>query len=154
MHNEASLIGRNDIIADTILVDKVLANQIKILNNTEEDIDINDIYLNNDDIAQSYQETVPIGGGLFYNRVRFHDEDITDRKIPGLQSLLEYLSNNYELKNTSTSNSNNKNRLINIINNEINNSYHKKYTNVSVKKNSFFNQDVSTNVQKKSIHNN
>ena len=45
MPNEASLTGRNDIIADTVLVDKVLANTSKILNNTEDDIDIDDIYM-------------------------------------------------------------------------------------------------------------
>ena len=101
---EASLTNRNDIIVDTIIADKVLANQLPYLDNTYDDVDIEDLYVKYEDIATSHQESVPVGGGISQIQVKFNEEDITDDKIPGLASLLEYLKNNYQAKNTSTSN--------------------------------------------------
>ena len=101
---EASLTNRNDIIVDTIISDKVLTNHLEYLDNTYDDVDIEDLYVKYADIATSHQESVPVGGGIYYLQVKFNEEDITDDKIRGLASLIEYLKNNYQAKSTSTSN--------------------------------------------------
>ena len=113
---EASLTNRNDIIVDTVIADKVLANHIKYLDNTYDDVDIEDLYVKYAVVATSHQESVPVGGGIYYLQVKFNEEDITDDKIPGLASLIEYLKNTYQAKSTSPSNPTSRNRKMNYIN--------------------------------------
>ena len=103
-----------------------------------------------EDIATTYQDSVPVGGGMYFIKIRWHPEDLTTDKIPGLSSLLNYLDNNYEPKNASTSNQSN-NRKLNYISQENNSNYVKKFNNITLKKNSYYNQDVSSSYVKQNI---
>ena len=88
-HNSVSLTGLIDISANSIsliqLNDDLGEEEIK---------NIEDIFLKYKNISTVVDVTVPIGGGLSYT-VKQWVEPVTDNRVPGLSSLLDYLNTNY-----------------------------------------------------------
>ena len=68
---------------------RIEADEIALLENGRA-TDIHDVFVNEDQIATIQENTVPVGGGITYTELVW--PEITDTKVPGLKSLLDYLS--------------------------------------------------------------
>ena len=88
-HNSVSLTGLIDIAANSISLIQLNEDL-----GEEEIKNIEGIFLTYKNISTVVDVTVPIGGGLSYT-VKQWVEPVTDNRVPGLSSLLDYLNTNY-----------------------------------------------------------
>ena len=74
----------------------ITANSIELIISDQEEqiVNILDLFLSYSNISAVVDVQIPIGGGIFYTLKEWVG-DITDTKVPGLQSLIEYLQFNY-----------------------------------------------------------
>ena len=124
-YDNASLTNRIDLTV----------NSLALFVESEDDFkDIYDIFMDYNDIAVVEQSVVNVGGGVNYTTVDFNTEDVDDWHVPGLESMLTYLNENYQKKNDFTSRVSTK--KTNMLNQEINQTYlTKKYKiNNNIKK--------------------
>ena len=68
---------------------RIEADEIALLEDGRA-IDIHDAFVNEHQIASVVQNTVPVGGGLSYSELVW--PDISDAKVPGLKSILDYMT--------------------------------------------------------------
>ena len=117
---------------------------------------IRDLFLKYEDIAQSYDQSVQVGGGWFYNKVLWEEDKIDDWHIPGLESLLRYLENTYKKIDDNTANNIVKGKSVSVINQDNISNHLVKKAYFITKKLSMINQDnISTTVSKKyNVNNN
>ena len=100
-HNRVSLTGLLDIAANSISLIQLNEDL-----GEEEIKNIEDIFLKYKNISTVEDVTVPIGGGLSYT-VKQWVEPVTDSRVPGLSSLLDYLHTNFRrIDDDSISNNN------------------------------------------------
>ena len=68
---------------------RIEAHEIALLEDGRA-VDIHDAFVNEDQIAKVQENTVPVGGGITYSELVW--PEISDSKVPGLKSLLDYMS--------------------------------------------------------------
>ena len=73
----------------------VVANSVSLIDEEEEiEHDITNLFIYQSKIASSQDVLIPIGGGLFITQQEFTG-DINDTRVPGLESILDYINTNF-----------------------------------------------------------
>ena len=70
-------------------IKRIEADEIALLQNGSA-VDIHDAFVNENQIAQVQVNTVPVGGGITYTELAW--PEISDTKVPGLKSILDYMA--------------------------------------------------------------
>ena len=68
---------------------RVEADEIALLDDGRA-TDIRDVFVDQDQIATVQENAVPVGGGITYTELVW--PEISDSKVPGLKSLLDYMA--------------------------------------------------------------
>ena len=140
-----SFLNRYNTVNITGLID-ITANIIKLISineNDEEQIaNILDLFVQFNNISTVIDVQIPIGGGLTYTLKQWVSP-ISDERVPGLASLIDYLETNYRRINDDSVINNNYNitKRINNITKQEHYNYHK-HQNITQK---YYTQHIHNN---------